>query len=359
MGTLQSDMVVRIEHIEHEAPDTVRVQLSADDLPSSVREELKKPGVHATFRLPIQPEIRRTYSLLTDDSAAQFSFLVKNVRGGRASRFFHSEAQAGDMLRMVGIGTDLWDDSWDSKAQNFIAFAGGIGISPIYSCLYHAVKSPLPHRVTLYQSSRSERRTLLKNEIRQLTSEPNVAAYQWHTEGSAGLTHSTNRFNRDKIQRWVAQQPGFESATFLICGPFGMMEEIHRGLDALDIPMDQRFTEHFTSRPLSHQNQVPSETARQAQRPNCEVIIEQDLGTKSFVMHGEGTSILQAAAQAGINVPSGCSGGICLSCQAEVLDGEIQPLGISGLTEEERSKGMMLCCRAQPKSATLRLRLTH
>ena len=76
-------------------------------------------------------------------------------------------------------------------------------------------------------------------------------------------------------------------------------------------------------------------------------------------MHGEGQSILHAATAAGVDVPSSCSGGICLSCQAQVIEGEVQPYCISGLTEEEKAKGMVLCCRSQPKSKRLKLRLVN
>tara|TARA_B100000963_G_scaffold162999_2_gene141663 strand:- start:781 stop:1011 length:231 start_codon:yes stop_codon:yes gene_type:complete len=76
-------------------------------------------------------------------------------------------------------------------------------------------------------------------------------------------------------------------------------------------------------------------------------------------MHGDGESILNAATAAGVEVPSSCSGGICLSCQAQIIEGEVQPHGISGLTDEEKAKGMVLCCRSQPKSKRLKLRLIN
>ena len=137
------------------------------------------------------------------------------------------------------------------------------------------------------------------------------------------------------------------------------MEEVHRGLDALGIPMSQRHTEYFTDRQLSHETEAPLLNQLGTLRPHCDVEIEQDNGVRSFRMHGSGQSILKAAHQAGIDVPSSCRGGICLSCQAQIVEGQVQREGISGLTEGEKAQGMVLCCRAQPLSPTLKLRLVN
>ena len=345
-----------VQSIRREGPEAVRVRIGPVEPNAALQQNLA--GGYVTFSLPTADRLRRTYSVAHQDREG-LEFIVKNVRGGEASRFFHTQLQPGDVLDMMDFGNVLWKPEWDREPQHFIAFAGGVGISPIISCMHRALSSEVGHRFTLYQSSRSERRRLFKKELDTLRKHPNCSVYQLYTESQNHANPSAGRITRQRIVQWLKPHPDLANSTFLICAPHGMMEEVHRGLDELNVSMAQRHTEHFTNRPLSHESRVTHAVAEKAERPQCTLEIEQDSGSESFTMHGEGQSILQAATTANVQVPSSCSGGICLSCQAQVIEGEVQPYGISGLTEKEKAAGMILCCRSQPKSATLKLRLVN
>ena len=346
----------KVESVEREGPEAVRVRI--EPLESAAALSTNLAGGYVSFSLPTSPRLPRTYSVVHQD-AMGLEYIVKNVRGGRASKFFHTALQAGDVLEMMDFGNSLWQPEWDHTPQHFIAFAGGIGTSPIIACMHRALNSSVGHRFTLYQSSRSERRRLFKRELDSLERHPLCSVYELYTESQNQANPHAGRITRERVKQWLQHHPELASSTFLICAPHGMMEEVHRGLDALEVPQEKRFTEHFTNRPLSHEAAVVHTVARTAQRPECTLEIEQDSGAQTFTMHGEGQSILQAARAAGVDVPSSCSGGICLSCQAQVIEGEVQPHGISGLTEAEKARGMVLCCRSQPKSSKLKLRLLN
>lgn len=354
---MQPDTSWKVASVKREGPEAVRVRIEALQ-PMAPALQCNLAGGFVTFSLPTSPQLRRTYSVVHQDNQG-LEYVVKNVRGGQASRFFSTTLQVGDTLEMMDFGNALWQPEWDEQPQHFIAFAGGIGSSPIISCMHRALNSDVGHRFTLYQSSRSERRRLFSQELHTLRKHPLCSVYQLYTETQNRSVPSAGRISRERVVQWLEHHPKAETATYLISAPHGMMEEVHRGLDALGVPMAQRFTEHFTNRPLSHESNVQHPPGSHASRPQCELEIEQDSGTRSFTMYGEGQSILHAASAAGIDVPSSCSGGICLSCQAHVIEGEVQPYGISGLTEEEKAKGMVLCCRSQPKSERLKLRLIN
>jgi len=127
-----------VDSIEREGPEAVRVKASCSGAENAFHHP--GPGGYCAFLLPTEPKIKRTYSVLSKPGAPQIEFLVKNVRGGLASRFFHTEAEPGQTLEMVNSGNHLWQSHWNQNPQHFIAFAGGIGISPIYSCLIHALE---------------------------------------------------------------------------------------------------------------------------------------------------------------------------------------------------------------------------
>lgn len=346
-----------VASVKREMPEAVRVRLEPKQSPVQALQQ-NLAGGYVTFSLPTSPRLRRTYSVVHQDEQG-LEYVVKNIRGGHASRFFSTTLQAGETLEMIDFGNALWQPEWDERPQHFIAFAGGIGMSPIISCMHRALNSNVGHTFTLYLSSRTERRRLFSKELNELRKHPLCSVYQLYTETRNRAVPSTGRITRERVAQWLENHPNAGEATYIISAPHGMMEEVHRGLDALEISMAQRFTEHFTDRPLSHEPQVIHPKASGAARPQCELEIEQDSGSQSFTMHGEGQSILHAATAAGVEIPTSCSGGICLSCQAQVVEGEVQPYGISGLTEAEKAKGMVLCCRSQPKSERLKLRLVN
>ncbi|WP_439273353.1 2Fe-2S iron-sulfur cluster-binding protein [Pseudochrobactrum sp. HB0163] len=63
-----------------------------------------------------------------------------------------------------------------------------------------------------------------------------------------------------------------------------------------------------------------------------------------------GGTILETALKQGIAYPHGCRSGRCGSCKSRLISGEVDLLPHTrfSLTEEERSQGLILACRAQP-----------
>ena len=67
---------------------------------------------------------------------------------------------------------------------------------------------------------------------------------------------------------------------------------------------------------------------------------------------GEGSTILEAALGAGIDYPHGCKSGRCGSCKSRLIDGivDLLPHTAFALSAEERAEGLILACRALPRS---------
>ena len=65
-----------------------------------------------------------------------------------------------------------------------------------------------------------------------------------------------------------------------------------------------------------------------------------------------GTTILDAALDAGIDYPFGCQSGNCGACKSRLVTGEVVMAGYSefALGEEEKARGLILACRAVPRA---------
>lgn len=64
----------------------------------------------------------------------------------------------------------------------------------------------------------------------------------------------------------------------------------------------------------------------------------------------ENTTILQAAEDAGIELPSSCNAGSCSSCVGKVEQGTIDQEDQNFLDDEQMGKGFALLCVTYPRS---------
>lgn len=73
-------------------------------------------------------------------------------------------------------------------------------------------------------------------------------------------------------------------------------------------------------------------------------------GTTNNIEVNEEQTILQAALDAGIELPYSCSAGVCTTCAAKVLSGEVDQSDGMGVSPELQAEGYTLLCVAYPRS---------
>ena len=66
-----------------------------------------------------------------------------------------------------------------------------------------------------------------------------------------------------------------------------------------------------------------------------------------------GSTILDAALEAGIGYPFGCQSGNCGACKSHLIKGKVTMEAYSefALSDEEKAHGLILACRAMPSGA--------
>ncbi|RYF78101.1 MAG: 2Fe-2S iron-sulfur cluster binding domain-containing protein, partial [Chitinophagaceae bacterium] len=69
-----------------------------------------------------------------------------------------------------------------------------------------------------------------------------------------------------------------------------------------------------------------------------------------FELAQEGQSILDAALKQGADLPYACKGGVCTTCKAKLLEGEVDMDVNWGLEPDEVANGYILTCQAHPKT---------
>jgi ring-1,2-phenylacetyl-CoA epoxidase subunit PaaE len=158
---------------------------------------------------------------------------------------------------------------------------------------------------------------------------------------------------RDKLGEFLTSVvPAAGIAHAYICGPFQMNDEAEAALKAAGVPEDRIHIERFGVPPgggvegadaVVHAAQAgDAETAR--------VVIVRDGFKREFNFEKQQPSILDAAAAAGLEVPFSCTSGVCGTCRAKVVEGEVRMDRNFALDKAEVAAGFVLCCQAHPRT---------
>jgi len=80
------------------------------------------------------------------------------------------------------------------------------------------------------------------------------------------------------------------------------------------------------------------------------IIIKQDGISFDFDLPYDGEPILDAALKQGVDLPFSCKGGVCSTCRAKLIEGEVEMEHNYSLEPDELEKGFILTCQSHPRT---------
>ena len=312
------------------------------------------PGQYYTFTFPgLGPGgegVDRCYSVssaaaVTGGGVEELTITVKRVPGGPVSAFVHERLRVGDTLRADGpygvFGSDV------RPGAGALYLSAGSGITPFLSMMrtravllekgerslplwssvvhVHAAHSPadLVHRAEVMGLSDRHETTVIP-----------VCSADSPAEAWAGVR------GRLTAQKLAVLVPDLMEREVLVCGPTAFMEAVVAMVVDLGVPAERIHLESY----------VFGEKPRVPVQASAGVFSIEFRGAGRTVSCPAGTTILAAAREAGIAHPSSCAEGVCGTCKATMVSGEVDMDHQGGIRPREVREGKILPCCSVPRT---------
>jgi ring-1,2-phenylacetyl-CoA epoxidase subunit PaaE len=338
-------------------PETADAKSIRFVLPDRLRDAFRfRPGQHLTLKAEIGgEEVRRNYSLCVAPEEGELKVTVKRIAGGLFSTWANEALRPGDRLDvMEPHGSFTWDFAPAARNQ-YVAFAGGSGITPVISLIKTAMIEEPDSRFTLFYGNRDSQSVIFLEELARLKNRHmgNLEIHHFLAEESEDIDLFNGMLDRgkcDEVLDVLVDPAG--AAAFFICGPGPMMDAAEQALLARGVTSDRIHVERFTADRPAEALQAQLQALSQGSE-GMTMLVTLDGRKRRVPFSAEAGNILDSARLAGLPAPFACKAGVCATCRARVLSGEVEMAARYGLTDDEVASGYILTCQSVPKGEGL------
>lgn len=337
-----------VTDIKQDTRDAVIVTLEP---PEEAREKFDFiQGQYLTFRRMFDgDEKRRSYSICSGIEDGILRVGVKKVEDGWFSSWINDELEIGDTIDAMTPMGKFFTPIDPLSARHYIGFAGGSGITPMISLIKSMLNAEPHSRFSLVYANRSSSAIMFREELEDIKNMNMGRLSITHIlETQADVDLFSGRLDREKCDQLLSSWIDVDDVDLaFICGPQPMMLGVAAALKARGMGKDAIKFELFSS-PHTGRAKKPIERSVDAATATCMATIIRD-GTASQVkiQRGEKT-VLEAALDANIDAPYSCTAGVCSTCVARLVDGEVEMDANYSLEDYEVKRGFILTCQSHP-----------
>lgn len=308
-------------------------------------------GQYLTFRHQFDgEELRRSYSICAGRDEGILQVGIKRVDGGAFSTWANEDLNTGDKIEaMPPMGS--FHTSIDPAAQkHYLGFAGGSGITPVLSILKTTLTREPKSQFTLIYANRGVNSIMFREELEDLK---NIYLGRLNVihileSDAQEIELFTGRVTEEKCADLFRQWIDVKSVdTAFICGPEPMMLGIASALRDHGMGDGDIKFELFASGQPGRAKRKAA-TKGTAAGAKTEATVTLDGSTRSFQMPKDGQTLLEAAIENNIDAPFACKAGVCSTCRAKVLEGEVEMVANHALEDYEVAQGYVLSCQCYP-----------
>ncbi|WEG09914.1 phenylacetate-CoA oxygenase/reductase subunit PaaK [Microbacterium horticulturae] len=317
-------------------------------------------GQHVALRARLDgQELRRSYSLCRPPDGGALSVAIKRDIGGRFSTWAQTELHPGDTLDVMSPQGSFTTRLDDLDGRHLVGIAAGSGITPLMALATAVLSRSATSRFTLVYTNRSRSDVMFLEDLADLKDRypSRLALHHVLSREQRAAPLLSGRIDEPKLRTMldVLVRPDTVDEWFL-CGPFALVQLC--GDVLTDVGVDRAHIRHelFTTG-------EPGEATPTGPRPVEPARPDEHVRTVRFTLEGQSASvdspdsahetILNAALRVRPDVPFACAGGVCGTCRARLLEGDVRMTENYALEPEELERGYILTCQSHPTTDTV------
>jgi ring-1,2-phenylacetyl-CoA epoxidase subunit PaaE len=340
---------ITVKDIRKETNDCVSI---AFDIPGELKNDfIFKQGQNITIKSIINgEEIRRSYSICSSPFDNELRVAVKKVYDGAFSSFANQQLKKGDVLDVLPPTGTFFTELNITNKKSYVFFAAGSGITPVISIIKTILLTETRSSVTLVYGNKNVSSIIFKEDIEALKDKylQRFRTFYVLSRERTDATINYGRIDAEKCNQFSGLIDFTSVDEFFICGPEGMIFAVKEFLESKGVESNKIHFELFTTPTRKNTKIYTAVTAKED--VGSEIIVKSDGRSFNFKLDYNSNTILDAALAQGADLPFACKGGVCTTCRAKLIEGEIEMEANYGLEPDEVKAGFILTCQSHPRS---------
>ena len=329
------------------------------DVPEELKEIFRfKQGQFLTMKADIDnEEVRRSYSICSGVQDGHMRVGIKRVNGGRFSNFANDNFKPGFKVEVMPPQGNFYTELNPENKKEYMLIAAGSGITPILSNIKTILHEEPFSQVTLLYGNLRSNSVMFMDELGFIKNRY-MSRFKWinimdnEDQGSDILNGIID--NKKGAALYKSKLIDIKNTDeAFICGPQAMMSEISRGFRSMGFDDSRIHYELFTSSSEDSKVALEKYTQRIAdygEQKTSDVTVISGGRAINFDLSAVGENILDAGMHNGLDLPYACKAGVCSTCKAKLVEGEVDMDINHALEAAELEAGYILTCQSHPIS---------
>jgi ring-1,2-phenylacetyl-CoA epoxidase subunit PaaE len=347
-----------VKQLTQETEDCVSIVF---DIPQALSAEFKfVQGQYLTLRKEINGEdLRRSYSICSGVDDNELRVAVKKVEGGRFSTYATEQLRVGDAIEVMPPMGNFFVELQPEARRHHVAFAAGSGITPVLSLIKTTLAKEPNSSFTLFYVNKTSTSIIFREQLEDLKDRYMSRFRLFHllTREPGDVEMLSGRLDADRCGQICTTLLDVEQVdAFFVCGPEAMIHDVRSTLEGMGVAPAKIHFELFTT-PVAAAAEVKTQTETTSnanQKTGTSAVeIVLDGNRMEFELAYNGMTVLDAALKRGADLPFSCKGGVCCTCRAKLVEGEVHMDLNYSLEDDELERGYILTCQSHPRTAKI------